>query len=118
MENIVNKQVVELRCYYWSAPFLWIAYLSFVSKKISKSGGGGGFIAKARFYLSSKTLLTLYYSPEYPNLTHCNIAWSFTYRSNQNCIYFSKAQSAAHSKSSLARKYLSIIKPTLSPWHK
>ena len=43
MENIVNKQVVELRCYYWSAPFLWISYLSFVSKKISKSGGGGDY---------------------------------------------------------------------------
>ena len=46
-----------------------------------------GIIAKARFYLSSKSLLTLYYSLVYPYLTYCNVAWSSTYCSNLNCIY-------------------------------
>ena len=46
-----------------------------------------GIIAKARFYLSSKTLLSLYYSLVYPYLTYCNAAWSSTYCSNLNCIY-------------------------------
>ena len=46
-----------------------------------------GIIAKARFYLSSQTLMTLYYSHVYPFLTYCNVAWSSTYRSSVNCIY-------------------------------
>ena len=46
-----------------------------------------GIIAKARFYLSSQTLMTLYYSLVYPFLTYCNVAWSSTYCSNLNCIY-------------------------------
>ena len=44
-------------------------------------------IAKARFYLSSQTLMTLYYSLVYPFLTYCNVAWSSTYCSNLHCIY-------------------------------
>ena len=46
-----------------------------------------GIIAKARFYLSSQTLMTWYYSLVYPFLTYCNVAWSSTYCSNLNCIY-------------------------------
>ena len=37
-----------------------------------------GIIAKACFYLSSQTLMTLYYSLVYPFLTYCNVAWSST----------------------------------------
>ena len=62
----------------------WKRHIDFVSKKISKSVG---IIAKARFYLSSQTLMTLYYSLVYPFLTYCNVAWSSTYCSNLNCIY-------------------------------
>ena len=62
----------------------WKTHIDFVSKKISKSVG---IIAKARFYLSSQTLMTLYYSLVYPFLTYCNVAWSSTYCSNLNCIY-------------------------------
>ena len=67
-----------LRCYYWSleklilAPFL---------KKFSKTMG---IIAKASFYLSSKTLLTLHYSPVYPCLIYCNVDWSSICCSNLN----------------------------------
>ena len=46
-----------------------------------------GIIAKARFYLSSQTLIALYYSLVYAFLTYCNVAWSSTYCSNLNCIY-------------------------------
>ena len=62
----------------------WKPHIDFVSKKISKSVG---IIAKARFYLSSQTLMTLYYSHVYPFLTYRNVAWSSTYRSSVNCIY-------------------------------
>ena len=44
-------------------------------------------IAKASFYLSSKTLLTLHYSPVYPCLMYCNVAWSSICCSKLNCIY-------------------------------
>ena len=46
-----------------------------------------GIIAKARFYLSAKTFMTLYYSLVYLFLKYCNVAWSSTYCSNLNCIY-------------------------------
>ena len=62
----------------------WKSHIDFVSKKISKSVG---IIAKVRFYLSSQTLMTLYYSHVYPFLTYCNVAWSSTYCSSLNCIY-------------------------------
>ena len=54
----------------------WKPYITLVSKTISKSIA---IIAKARFYLSSKTLLSLYYSLVFPYLTYCNVAWSSTY---------------------------------------
>ena len=70
----------------WSVILLCLGNHILISsqKKISKSVG---IIAKARFYLSSQTLMTLYYSHVYPFLTYCNVAWSSTYRSSVNCIY-------------------------------
>ena len=52
-------------------------------KQISKSVG---IIFKSRFYLSSKTKLTLYYPLIYPFITYCNSTWSSTY--NLNKIYY------------------------------
>ena len=57
--------------------------LVFVSQKISKTVR---IIAKAHYYLSSKSFLTLYYSPVNPCVTYCNVAWSSTYYSNLKCI--------------------------------
>ena len=66
-----------------------------------------GIITKAGFYLSSKTLLTLYY------LTYFNVAWSSTYYFNLNepklYLSFAKAHSEAHSKSSLSNQYRTYI---------
>ena len=42
---------------------------------------------RSRFYLSSETKLTSYYSLIYPHITYCNSAWSSTYVSNLNRIY-------------------------------
>ena len=87
LENTVIKQVTETK-------FLGVLidqhlsskpHIDLVSKK--KNSKSVGIIAKARFYLSSQTLMTLYYSLVYPFLTYCNVAWSFTYCSNLNCIY-------------------------------
>ena len=86
LENTVIKQVTETKFLgvLIDQHLSWKPHIDFVSKKISKSVG---IIAKARFYLSSQTLMILYYSLVYPFLTYCNVAWSSTYCSNLNCIY-------------------------------
>ena len=77
LENTVIKQVTETK---FSGILIdqhlsWNPHNDFASKKILKSVG---IIAKARFYLSSQTLMTLYYSLAYPFLAYC---------SNLNCIF-------------------------------
>ena len=86
LENTVIKQVTESKFLgvLIDQHLSWKPHIDFVSKKISKSVG---IIAKARFYLSSQTFMTLYYSLVYPFLIYCNVAWSSTYCSNLNCIY-------------------------------
>ena len=42
---------------------------------------------KARFYLPSNSLLSLYYTLIYPYLTYCNLVWASTYVSNLQRIY-------------------------------
>ena len=82
MENTLIKQVVETKFLgiIIDQHLSWKSHFSFISKKILKTVG---IIAKARYYLSSKSLLTLYYCLVYPYLTYCNVAWSSTYC----CIY-------------------------------
>ena len=86
LENTVIKQVTETKFLgvLIDQHLSWKPHIDFVSKQISKSVR---IIAKARFYLSSQSLMTLYYSLVYPFLTYCNVAWSSTYCSNLNCIY-------------------------------
>ena len=86
LENTVIKQVMETKFLgvLIDQHLSWKPHIDFVSQKISKSVG---IIAKAHFYLSFQTLMTLYYSLVYPFLTYCNVAWSSAYCSNLNCIY-------------------------------
>ena len=63
----------------------WKHHISFICKQISKSVG---IIFRSRFYLSSKTKLTLYYALIYPYITYCNSTWSSTYVSNLNRIFY------------------------------
>ena len=62
----------------------WKTYVNFVVAKISKSVG---LLYKAKYYLSSKSLLTLYYALVYPHLTYCNLIWASTYVTNLQRIY-------------------------------
>ena len=62
----------------------WKYHISYLCKQISKSIG---MLFRSRFYLSSKTKLTLYYSLIYPYITYCNSTWSSTYVTNLNRIY-------------------------------
>ena len=54
----------------------WKYHISHVAKKVSKTIG---IIRKARFFFSSKSLLSLYYTLVYPYLNYCNIAWCSMY---------------------------------------
>ena len=76
LENTVIKQVTETKFLgiLIDQHLSWNPHIDFASKKILKSVG---IIAKAHFYLSSQTLMTLYYSLVYPFLAYC---------SNLNCI--------------------------------
>ena len=63
----------------------WKNHISFIRKQISKSVD---IIFRSRFYLFSKTKLTLYYALIYPYITYCNSTWSSTYVSNLNRIFY------------------------------
>ena len=67
LDNTVIKQVTETKFLgvLIDQHLSWKPHIDFVSNKISKSVG---IIAKARFYLSSQSLVTLYYSLVYPFL--------------------------------------------------
>ena len=62
----------------------WKTHVNFIAAKISKSVG---FLYKAKYYLPSNYLLTLYYALIYPYLTYCNLIWVSTYITNLQRIY-------------------------------
>ena len=57
----------------------WKSEISHVANKVSKSIG---IIGKSHFYLSTKSLRTLYFSLVYPYIFYCNLVWASTYKSN------------------------------------
>ena len=62
----------------------WKYHLDHVASKISKMTG---IMAKARHYLSLKTLQTIYDTMVYPYLTYCNIIWTSTYPTRLKSIF-------------------------------
>ena len=86
----------------------WKTHVNFIAAKISKSVG---LLYKAKYYLPSKSLLTLYYALIYLYLAYCNSIWASTYVTNLQRIYLlqkravraiSKADYKASSKSLFA----------------
>ena len=63
---------------------MWKTHVNVTAAKISKSVG---LLYKAKYYLPSKSLLTLYYALIYPYLTYCNLIWASTYVTNLQRIY-------------------------------
>ena len=53
-------------------------------KKMSKSIG---VIFRSRFFLTEKTLLSLYYTLVYPYISYCSTVWTSTYLTTLNRIY-------------------------------
>ena len=57
----------------------WKSEISHDANKVCKSIG---ITRKSSFYLSTKTLRTLYFSLVYPHFFYCNLVWASTYRTN------------------------------------
>ena len=107
IENNVLEQVDNTKFFavYIDQHLMWKTHVNFIAAKISKSVG---LLYKAKYYLPSKSLLTLYYALIYPYLTYCNLVWASTYVTHLQRIYLlqkravraiSKADYKASSKS-------------------
>ena len=86
IENNVLEQVDNTKFLgvYIDQHLTWKTHVNFTAAKISKSVG---LLYKAKYYLPSKSLLTLYYALIYPYLTYCNLIWASTYVTNLQRIY-------------------------------
>ena len=62
----------------------WKYHIDEVTNKISKMSG---VLAKARHYLSLKTLQTLYNTMVYPYLSYCYIIWTSTYSTSLKLLF-------------------------------
>ena len=86
----INNQEIEQVKYtkfvglYLDDEFTWKYHIDQVATKISKMTG---IMAKARHYLSQKTLQTIYDTMVYPYLTYCNIVWTSTYPSRPKSLF-------------------------------
>ena len=74
-QPLVQANMTKFLGVYVDEHLTWKHHISFICKQISKSVG---IISRSRFYLSSKTKLTLYYALIYPYITYCNSTWSST----------------------------------------
>ena len=83
LDNVSVKQVevTKFLGVFVDQHLSWKSHISYVAKKISKTIG---IISKSRFYLSRKSLLSLYYTLVYPYLNYCNIVLSSNYPCNLN----------------------------------
>ena len=86
IENNVLEQVDHTKFVrvYIDQHLTWKTHVNFIEAKISKSVL---LLYKAKYYLPSKSLLTLYYALIYPYLTYCNLIWACTYVTNLQRIY-------------------------------
>ena len=86
LENNVLEQVENTKFLgvYIDQHLDWKTHVNFIAANISKSVG---LLYKAKYYLPSKSLLTLYYALIYHYLTYFNLNWGSTYVTNLQRIY-------------------------------
>ena len=73
----------------------WKYHIDEVTNKISRVSG---VLAKARHYLSLKTLQTLYNTMVYPCLSYCNIIWTSTYSTSLELLFMIQKRIITFSK--------------------
>ena len=79
-----EKNSVKFLGVYIDNSLTWKSHINHVCKKMSKSIG---VIFRSRFFLTEKTLLSLYYTLVYPYISYCSTVWTSTYPTNLNRIY-------------------------------
>ena len=79
-----EKNAVKFLGAYIDNSLTWKSHINHVCKKMSKSIG---VIFRSRFFLTEKTLLSLYYTLVYPYISYCSTVWTSTYPTNLNRIY-------------------------------
>ena len=84
LENNVLEQVDNTKFLRVYQHLDWKPHVNFIAGTISKSVG---LLYKAKYYLPSKSLLTLYYALIYPYLTYCSLIWASTYVTDLQQIY-------------------------------
>ena len=86
IDNTVSEEVEHIKFLGGNIDqhLAWKTHINFVCTKISKRLG---MLYKAWFYVTRKSLLSLYLSLVYPYLTYHNVVWSSTYPTNINRIY-------------------------------
>ena len=108
LENNVLEQVDNTKFLgvYIDQHLEWKTHVNFIAAKISKSVG---LLYKAKYYLPSKSLLTLYYALIYPYLTYCNLIWASTYVTNLQRIYLLFIENIEISLYAQARQSLLLL---------
>ena len=81
IDNTVSEEVEHIKFLGGNIDqhLAWKTHINFVCTKISKRIG---MLYKAWFYVTRKSLLSLYLSLVYPYLTYHNVVWSSTYPTN------------------------------------
>ena len=83
--KLLEHKTIKFLGVYINEHLTWKDHISYISKKISKSVG---IMHRSRFNLSSKTKLSLYDTLIYLYIIYCNLAWSSTYVTNLNRIFY------------------------------
>ena len=74
--QIILKENTKFIGVYIEQHLDWKTHVNFFAANISKSVG---LLYKAKCYLPSKSLLTIYYALIYPYLTYYNLIWASSY---------------------------------------
>ena len=109
IENNVLGQVDNTKFLgvYIDQHLTWKTHVNFIAAKISKSVE---LLYKAKYYLPSKSLLTLYYALVYPYLTYCNLIWASSYVINLQRIYLLQKRAVLFQGPRIWNSLLSNIK--------
>ena len=87
--EINNQKIPKVKCtkflgLYIDDELSWKYHIDQITTKISKMTG---IMARARHYLSTQTLKTIYNTMVYPYLTYCSVIWSSTYPTRLKSLF-------------------------------
>ena len=113
IDNTVIQEVEHLKFLgvYIDQHLAWKTHINFACTKISKTIG---MLYKARFFVTRKSLLLLYFPIVYPYVPYRNAVWSSTYPTNIKRIYSLQTRIV---RTICAADYRAPSKPLSKTWH-